>query len=60
MFGIQRLWQRGTGKFSEAYCIRCKAHRQVIRVRYVEHKNSKRLEGICTTCTAKTSSYVAV
>lgn len=21
MFGIQRLWQRGTGKFSEAYCI---------------------------------------
>ena len=60
MFGIQRLWQRGTGKFSEAYCIRCKAHRQVIRVRYVEHKNSKRLEGICTICEAKTSSFVAV
>mgnify|MGYP003154514489 CR=1 FL=1 len=60
MFGLERLWQRLTGKISEAYCVRCRAHRQVVIVRYVEHENKKRLEGICQTCEAKTSSFVAV
>jgi hypothetical protein len=57
---LERLWQRVTGRLSEAYCVRCRAQRQVVRVRYVTLQNSKRLEGICTICEAKTSSFVAV
>jgi len=60
MLDLVQLWQRVTGKISEAYCVRCRAHRRVVRVRYVKQKNSKRLEGICTICEAKTSAYVAV
>ena len=57
---LERLWQRVTGRLSEAYCVRCRAHRQVVIVRYVKDENKKRLEGICQTCEAKTSSFVAV
>ena len=57
---LERLWQRVTGKISEAYCVRCRAHRSVVIVRYVQHENKKRLEGRCQTCEAKTSSFVAV
>ena len=57
---LVRLWQRVTGKISEAYCVRCRAHRRVVIVRYVKDENKKRLEGRCQTCAAKTSSYVAV
>jgi hypothetical protein len=60
MFGLERLWQRVTGRLSEAYCVRCRAHRQVVIVRYVKDENKTRLEGICQTCEAKTSSFVAV
>jgi hypothetical protein len=60
MFSLSRLWQRATGKISEAYCVRCRAHRQVVKVRYVRLENTKRLEGRCQTCEAKTSSFVAV
>ena len=60
MFGLERLWQRVTGKISQAYCVRCRAHRSVVIVRYVKHQNKKRLEGRCQTCEAKTSSFVAV
>ena len=60
MLGFMKLWQRVTGKISQAYCVRCRAHRKVAIVRYVKHENKKRLEGICQTCEAKTSSFVAV
>ena len=60
MLDFARLWQRVTGKISEAYCVRCAGHRSVVIVRYVKHQNKKRLEGRCQTCEAKTSSFVAV
>ena len=60
MLDLVQLWQRVTGKISEAYCVRCRAHRKVAIVRYVKHENSKRLEGICQVCEGRTSSFVAV
>ena len=60
MLDFVKLWQRVTGRIAEAYCVRCRAHRQVAIVRYIEHENKKRLEGRCQVCEAKTSSFVAV
>jgi len=60
MLDLVQLWQRLTGKMSEAYCVRCRARRSVAIVRYVQHENKKRLEGRCQVCEAKTSSFVAI
>ena len=58
MLRLVHLYRRFFDRY-EAYCVACRAHRRVTKVRYVKQNHSKRLEGVCQTCSARTSSYVA-
>jgi len=50
----------GTAK---SWCVSCRAHRKVVKLRYVNEeyptRTIKRLVGRCTSCSSTTSSIVA-
>ena len=63
MLGLIKLWRRVRNGTADAYCVTCRGHRLVIKVRYVTQATSRgtktRLEGICQTCEGHTSTFVA-
>jgi RNase P subunit RPR2 len=63
MFDKLRLWARRlTRGTQQAWCMKCRTHRTVIKLHRVRVHTSKRIStrlvGICLTCRGETSSFV--
>ena len=46
------------GKKHEAYCVKCKTHREISNVTFATDKGRKSRRGSCSECGSTTSTYV--
>ena len=62
--GLVMFYRSILGEIEDSWCIRCRSHRKVVKMGYEIISTSRGtkglLQGKCTTCDSKTSSFVKV